>query len=217
MTTRLGTSCSFGLPRVPFVNCCQFMYLVISLLVLRAGCGIWLYGLLIIAYLFTLSMSGLCQERAVIQFLPRVPFVNCCQFMYLVISLLVLRAGCGIWLYQVLIIAYLFTLYISNTSGHLLSTVCMSGPHISNTSAIYCRSNLVQCLSMSGPYISNTSAIYFCSNSIQFWVRQVHISQIRPAIYLVQCFCQIYISQIRPAIHSVFVRCIYLKYARPFT
>ena len=32
MTTCLGKSCSFGLPRVPFVNCCQFMYLVISLL-----------------------------------------------------------------------------------------------------------------------------------------------------------------------------------------
>ena len=29
--------------------------------------------------------------------------------MYLVISLLVLRAGCGIWLHQFLIIAYLFT------------------------------------------------------------------------------------------------------------
>ena len=38
MTTYLGKSCSFGLPRVPFVNCRQFMYLVISLLVLRAGC-----------------------------------------------------------------------------------------------------------------------------------------------------------------------------------
>ena len=35
MTTCLGKSCSFGLPRVPFVNCCQFMYLVISLLVLE--------------------------------------------------------------------------------------------------------------------------------------------------------------------------------------
>ena len=33
MTTCLGKSCSFGLPRVPFVNCCQFMYLVISFLV----------------------------------------------------------------------------------------------------------------------------------------------------------------------------------------
>ena len=33
MTPYLGKSCSFGLPRVPFVNCGQFMYmyLVISL------------------------------------------------------------------------------------------------------------------------------------------------------------------------------------------
>ena len=53
-TTGLGKSCSFGLPRVPFVNCRHFMYLVISLWVLRAGCGIWLYQFLIIAYLFTL-------------------------------------------------------------------------------------------------------------------------------------------------------------------
>ena len=36
----LGKSCSFGLPRVPFVNCRRFMYLVISLLLYRAGCGI---------------------------------------------------------------------------------------------------------------------------------------------------------------------------------
>ena len=28
MTTYLGKSCSFGLPRVPFVNYRQFMYLV---------------------------------------------------------------------------------------------------------------------------------------------------------------------------------------------
>ena len=56
MTTYLGKSCSFGLPRVLFVNCRQFMYLVISLLVLRAGCGIWLYQFLIIAYLFTLRL-----------------------------------------------------------------------------------------------------------------------------------------------------------------
>ena len=53
MTTYLGKSCSFCLPRVSFVNCRQFMYLVISLLVLRAGYGIWLYQFLIIAYLFT--------------------------------------------------------------------------------------------------------------------------------------------------------------------
>ena len=33
MTTYLGKSCSFCLPRVPFVNCRQFMYLVISVLV----------------------------------------------------------------------------------------------------------------------------------------------------------------------------------------
>ena len=52
MTIYLGKSCSFCLPRVPFVNCRQFMYLVISLLVLRAGYGIWLYQFLIIAYLF---------------------------------------------------------------------------------------------------------------------------------------------------------------------
>ena len=31
MTTCLGKRCSFCLPRVPFVNCRQFMYLVISL------------------------------------------------------------------------------------------------------------------------------------------------------------------------------------------
>ena len=55
MTTYLGKSCSFCLPRVHFVNCGQFMYLVISLLVLRAGCGIWLCQFLIIAYLFTLD------------------------------------------------------------------------------------------------------------------------------------------------------------------
>ena len=69
MTTYLGKSCSFGLLRVPFVNCRQFMYLIISLLVLRAGCGIWLYQFLIIAYLFTLiiwqkssPMHGLLHE-----------------------------------------------------------------------------------------------------------------------------------------------------------
>ena len=31
MTTCLGKDCSFCLPRVPFVNCRQFMHLVISL------------------------------------------------------------------------------------------------------------------------------------------------------------------------------------------
>ena len=59
MNTCLGKSCSFGLPRVPFVNYCQFMYLVISLLVLRTGCGILLYEFRIIAYLFTLQSCHL--------------------------------------------------------------------------------------------------------------------------------------------------------------
>ena len=54
MTTYLGKSCSFGLSRVTSVNCRQFMYLVISLLVLRAGYGIRLFQFLFIAYLFTL-------------------------------------------------------------------------------------------------------------------------------------------------------------------
>ena len=54
----------FALPRVPFVECCQFVYSVISLLVLRAGCGIWLYQFLIIAYVFTFNNSNLfmCHE-----------------------------------------------------------------------------------------------------------------------------------------------------------
>ena len=30
MTTCLAKTCSFGLPRVPFVNCCQFMLLEFS-------------------------------------------------------------------------------------------------------------------------------------------------------------------------------------------
>ena len=63
MTTYLGKSCSFCLPRVLFVNCRQFMYLVISLLVLRAGCGIWLYQFLIIAYLFTFQNGLKCKQR----------------------------------------------------------------------------------------------------------------------------------------------------------
>ena len=67
MTTYLWKSCSFGFPRVPFVNCRQFMYLVISLLVLRAGCGNWLYQFLIIAYLFTFPMTlftiSLCTRK----------------------------------------------------------------------------------------------------------------------------------------------------------
>ena len=66
MTTYLGKSFSFGFPRVPFVNCRQFMYLVISLLVLRAGCGIWLFQFLIIACLFTKQARHfhVCSEQS---------------------------------------------------------------------------------------------------------------------------------------------------------
>ena len=38
-STKLKQLGSFSLPRVPFVNCCQLMYLVISLLVLKADMG----------------------------------------------------------------------------------------------------------------------------------------------------------------------------------
>ena len=62
MTTYLGKSCSFCLPRVPFVICRQFVYSVISLLVLRAGYGILLYRFLIIAYLFTFQYTPLHSE-----------------------------------------------------------------------------------------------------------------------------------------------------------
>ena len=59
MTTYLGKRCSFCLPRVPFVNCRQFMYLVISLFGFEGR--IWdlivSVTVLIIAYLFTL-LSG---------------------------------------------------------------------------------------------------------------------------------------------------------------
>ena len=58
-----GKSCSFSLLHVPFINCCQFMYLVISLLVLRAGCGIWLYQFLIIPYLFTLLKTEHARQK----------------------------------------------------------------------------------------------------------------------------------------------------------
>ena len=43
MTTYLGKSCSFCLPRVPFVNCRQFMYLVISLF----GFEGWIWDLIV--------------------------------------------------------------------------------------------------------------------------------------------------------------------------
>ena len=90
MTTCLGKSCSFGLPRVPFVNCCQFMYLVIFLLVLRAGCGIWLYQ-------FSdhfLSFYFKCKERWRFG-LGKVPRCSLCYpvIIYFHLFLLSLKAG----------------------------------------------------------------------------------------------------------------------------
>ena len=73
MTTYLGKSCSFCLPRVPFVNCRQFMYLVISLLVLRAGYGIWLYQFLIIAYLFIFYHLNTASSRCQLKYLRWTP------------------------------------------------------------------------------------------------------------------------------------------------
>ena len=71
MTTYLGKSCSFGLLRVSFVNCRQFMYLVISLLVLRAGCGIWLCQFLIIAYHFTFLVMWLKTNSSLWSLYPK--------------------------------------------------------------------------------------------------------------------------------------------------
>ena len=55
MTTYLGKSCSFCLPQVPFVNCRQFMYLVISLFGFEGRIWDLIYRFLISAYLFTLQ------------------------------------------------------------------------------------------------------------------------------------------------------------------
>ena len=62
MTTCLGKSCLFCIPRVPFVNGCQCMYLVLSVLVLRAGYGFRLYRCLIVAYLFTFLCLKVCYK-----------------------------------------------------------------------------------------------------------------------------------------------------------
>ena len=68
MATCLGKSCSFGLPRVPFVNCCQFMYLVVSLLIF--GGGMW--GLIVsvpdqcLSFYLTLEGSEIFLSLAII-------------------------------------------------------------------------------------------------------------------------------------------------------
>ena len=62
MPTCLGKSCSFGLPcafSCTFVNLC-----VLPFLRLRAGCGIKLYKILIIAYPFTFHEIRLCFVNA---------------------------------------------------------------------------------------------------------------------------------------------------------
>ena len=82
MTTYLGKSCSFGLPRVPFVNCGQFMYLVIS------------FGL------------------------PRVPFVICRQFMYLVISLFGFEGR--MWDLIVSVPDHCLSFYFTSVHAHLI-------------------------------------------------------------------------------------------------
>ena len=85
MTTYLGKTCSFGLPRVHFINCCQFMYWVISLLVFRAGCGIWLYQFLIVAYLFTF-----CTNRQLI-LITLCCRVQCFAVSYTFMSAIIVR------------------------------------------------------------------------------------------------------------------------------
>ena len=73
MTTYLGKSCSFGLPRVPFVNCSQFMYLVISLF----GFESRMCDLIVsvpdhcLSFYFTLS-AGCCPRFGLILFLVNV-------------------------------------------------------------------------------------------------------------------------------------------------
>ena len=88
MTTCLWKSYSLGLPQVHFVNCCQYMYLIVSLLILRAGCGIWSYQFLIIAYLFTLTLNfNLIIFNIKVSYLLRKTFSNTkCEsinFMYM--------------------------------------------------------------------------------------------------------------------------------------
>ena len=98
MTTYLGKSCSFCLPRVPFVNCRQFMYLVISLLVLRAGYGIWLYQFLIIAYLFTLGIA-VCSVGALADALRswKYPYDQSCRAVRGSVRPTIVRTGYIYW------------------------------------------------------------------------------------------------------------------------
>ena len=68
MTTYLGKSCSFGLPRVPFVNCGQFMYLVISLFGFEGR----MWDLIVsvpdhcLSFYFTLTVSRILSDNKVL-------------------------------------------------------------------------------------------------------------------------------------------------------
>ena len=114
MTTCLEKSCSFGLPRVPFVNCCQFMYLVISLLVLRAGCisswsmlifSLRLYRFLIIAFsstLFRLALWPSAGKELSHWLSTRIVFILCrlsclCSFPVWCLGLDVVFDSIGSW------------------------------------------------------------------------------------------------------------------------
>ena len=121
-----GKSCSFGLPRLPFVNCCQFMYLVISLLVLRAGCGIWftisswslLSFLLYYGAFHVESCLDLCfrvfqsfyhcdhlaseRESWSLCFSCNCLFILHTLIVILLLFLLVSGVGCGLWLRHIL-------------------------------------------------------------------------------------------------------------------
>ena len=82
MTTCLGKSCSFGLLRVPFVNCFGFEGMMWDLIVLVPDhCLSFYFNKISVCLSVCLSVLSL---------------MNCCQFMYFVISLLVLRARYGI-------------------------------------------------------------------------------------------------------------------------
>ena len=76
----------------------------------------YLFLLSVFILWFSCYVNGIFCKFLVAEWLPvweravhSVPFLNCCQFMYLVISFLGLGTGCGVWLYQFLIIAYFFT------------------------------------------------------------------------------------------------------------
>ena len=122
MTVCLGKSCSFGLPRVTFVNCGQFMYLVISLLVLRAGCGIWLYQFLIIVDLLTVYDSSVLHLSRV-DCLPSSHVASFRGFTFFLVQI-VLEEDCDLALS-----GYIFSFSFSKSD-------CLGNAHLSTLSEI---------------------------------------------------------------------------------